>query len=163
MPIARRVLAGMVGKGLAPHIQFGEGHVKKKVVYVMDVAAMGMPGSRGRRVECYRLGNWVCMTGQASFRLDTGEMVGIGDPAAQARQSCENVKALMERAGGSMADVVKLTVYLTDRAYREVTYPILRGYFAEPRPCQTGVIVKGLAREEMLIELDAWGFIDDPD
>jgi enamine deaminase RidA (YjgF/YER057c/UK114 family) len=137
--------------------------VRKHVVYTMEVAAMGMPGSRGRRVECYRLGNWVCMTGQASFRLDTGQMVGIGDPAAQARQSSENVKALMEMAGGRMADVVKLTVYLTDRAHREITYPILRSYFGEPRPCQTGVIVKGLAREEMLIELDAWGFIDDPE
>ena len=137
--------------------------MKKQVVHTMRVAAMGMPGSAGRRVECYRLGNWVCMTGQASFRLDTGEMVGVGDPAAQARQSCENVKALMEMAGGSMADVVKLTVYLTDRAYREATYPILRSYFGEPRPCQTGVVVKGLAREEMLIELDAWGFIDDPE
>src|SRR5262245_25340489 len=57
-----------------------EGRVRKKVAYAMDVAAMGMPGSRGRRVECYGLGNWVCITGQASFRLDTGEMVGIGDP-----------------------------------------------------------------------------------
>ena len=75
--------------------------MRKTVVYAMDVAAMGMPGSRGRRVECYRLGNWVCLTGQASFRLDTGEMVGIGDPAAQARQSSENVKALMEMAGYS--------------------------------------------------------------
>jgi len=60
--------------------------VRKKVAYAMDVAAMGMPGSRGRRVECYGLGNWVCITGQASFRLDTGEMVGIGDPRSSRRE-----------------------------------------------------------------------------
>jgi enamine deaminase RidA (YjgF/YER057c/UK114 family) len=135
--------------------------VKKRMVHTMEVAAMGMSGSAGRRVECYRLGNWVCMTGQAAFGLDTGELVGLDDPAAQARQSCENIKTLMEMAGGTMADVVKLTVYVTDRAYRTAAYPVIRSYFGDPRPCQTGVVVKGLAREEMLIEIDAWGFIDD--
>jgi enamine deaminase RidA (YjgF/YER057c/UK114 family) len=136
--------------------------MKKKVVYQLDVGPMGMPGSAGRRAECYRLGNFVYMTGQAAFTFD-GRLVGVGDPAAQARQACENVKALMEMAGGTMADVVKLTVYVTDRAYRAAAYPVIRSYFGEPRPCQTGVVVKGLAREELLIEIDAWGFIDDPD
>jgi enamine deaminase RidA (YjgF/YER057c/UK114 family) len=137
--------------------------VKKRVIHTLEVAGMGMPGSVGRRVECYRLGNWVCMTGQAAFDLATGELVGGGDPAAQARQSCENVRTLMEMAGGTMADVVKLTVYVTDRAYRAAAYPVIRSYFGEPRPCQTGVVVRGLAREDMLIEIDAWGFIDDPE
>jgi enamine deaminase RidA (YjgF/YER057c/UK114 family) len=137
--------------------------MRKRVVYALDVAPMGMPGSAGRRVECYRLGNWVCMTGQGAFDLETGQLVGVGDPAAQARQCCENIKTLMERAGGSMADLVKLTVYVTDRAHRAAAYPVIRSYLSEPRPCQTGVVVKGLAREDMLIEIDAWGFIDDPD
>lgn len=132
----------------------------KKVVYQLDVGPMGMPGSAGRRAECIRAGNHVYMTGQAAFTFD-GKLVGVGDPAAQARQACENVKALMEMAGGTMADVVKLTVYITDRAHRAAAYPVIRSYFGEPRPCQTGVVVKGLAREELLIEIDAWGFIDD--
>jgi enamine deaminase RidA (YjgF/YER057c/UK114 family) len=136
--------------------------MKKKVVYSLEVAAMGMPGSTGRRVECYRLGNWVYMTGQTAFTFD-GKLVGVGDPAAQARQACENIKALMEMAGGTMADVVKMIVYVTDRGYRASAYPVIRSYFGEPRPCQTGVVVKGLAREELLIEIDAWGFIDDPE
>ncbi len=136
--------------------------MKKKVVYALDVGPMGMPGSAGRRTECYRLGNFVYMTGQTAFTFD-GELVGIGDPAAQARQACENIKALIERAGGTMSDVVKLTVYVTDRAYRSAAYPVIRSYFGEPRPCQTGVVVRGLAREELLIEIDAWGFIDDSD
>jgi enamine deaminase RidA (YjgF/YER057c/UK114 family) len=69
----------------------------------------------------------------------------------------------MEMAGGTMADVVKMIVYVTDRSYRAAAYPVIRSYFGEPRPCQTGVVVKGLATEELLIEIDAWGFIDDPD
>jgi enamine deaminase RidA (YjgF/YER057c/UK114 family) len=102
------------------------------------------------------------MTGQTAFTFD-GKLVGVGDPAAQARQACENIKALMEMAGGTMADVVKMIVYVTDRGYRAAAYPVIRSYFGEPRPCQTGVVVKGLAREELLIEIDAWGFIDDPE
>lgn len=134
--------------------------MKKKVIYQVDVGPMGMLGSAGRRVECYRLGNLVCMTGQAAFTFD-GRLVGVGDPAAQARQACENIKRLMEMAGGQMSDVVKLVVYVTDRAYRESAYPVIRSFFGDLRPCQTGLVVDGLAREELLIEIDAWGFIDD--
>jgi enamine deaminase RidA (YjgF/YER057c/UK114 family) len=134
--------------------------VKKKVIYTLDVGPFRLPGSAGRRVECYRLGNFVYLTGQTGFTLD-GKLVGVGDPAAQARQACENIKTLMEMAGGTMADVVKMTVYITDRSYRAAAYPVIRSYFGDPRPCQTGVVVKGLATEELLIEIDAWGFIDD--
>jgi enamine deaminase RidA (YjgF/YER057c/UK114 family) len=132
----------------------------KKVVHTVDVGSMGMPGSAGRRAECIRLGNFVYLTGQTAFTLD-GRLVGLGDPAAQARQAMENIKTLMAKAGGSMADVVKLLVFVTERAHRETAYPVIRSYFGEPRPCQTGVVVKGLAREELLIEIDAWGYIDD--
>ncbi|MGH2472654.1 MAG: RidA family protein [Candidatus Limnocylindria bacterium] len=108
------------------------------------------------------MGNFVYMTGQTGITLD-GRFVGAGDPAAQARQACENIKTLMEMAGGSMSDVVKLTVYVTDIRYREETYPVIRKYFEGGiRPCQTGVVA-GLAREDLLIEIDAWGFIDDPE
>jgi enamine deaminase RidA (YjgF/YER057c/UK114 family) len=133
--------------------------MKKKVVYTVNVDSLGLLGSAGTRAECIRLGPFVYLTGQAAFTLD-GRLVGIGDPAAQARQAMENIKTLMEAAGGSMADVVKLLVFVTDRAYREAAYPVIRSYLTEPRPCQTGVVVSGLAREELLIEIDAWGYID---
>jgi enamine deaminase RidA (YjgF/YER057c/UK114 family) len=137
--------------------------VKKKIIHEVDVTGMGMLGSTGKRVECYRIGNWVVMTGQTGLTFD-GKLVGAGDPAAQARQACENLKILMEKAGGTMADIVKLTVYVTDRQYREAAYPVIRSYFTHgTRPCQTGVVVKGLAREDLLLEIDAWGFIDDSD
>ena len=137
--------------------------MKKKIIHEVDVTGMGILGSTGKRVECYRIGNWVVLTGQTGFTFDR-KLVGPGDPAAQARQACENLKLLMERAGGTMADIVKLTVYVTDRRYREAAYPVIRSYFTQgTRPCQTGVVVKGLAREDLLIEIDAWGFIDDPE
>ena len=137
--------------------------MKKQLIYKLDdVSSMGMLGSNGPAAQCYKLGNFVYMTGQTGFTLD-GQLVGAYDPAVQARQACENIKALMEMAGGTMADVVKMTVYITDRSYRAAAYPVIRSFFGEPRPCQTGVVVKGLATEDLLIEIDAWGFIDDPD
>jgi enamine deaminase RidA (YjgF/YER057c/UK114 family) len=136
--------------------------MKKRLIHSVDASHLGLLGSRGLRAECYRLGNFVYMTGQTGITLD-GRFVGAGDPAAQARQACENIKTLMEMAGGSMADVVKLTVYVTDVKYREEAYPVIRTFFAGSiRPCQTG-IVAGLAREDLLVEIDAWGFIDDPE
>jgi enamine deaminase RidA (YjgF/YER057c/UK114 family) len=136
--------------------------VKKQLVYSLDdTSVMGMPGSSGPAAQCYRLGPFVFMTGQTAFTL-TGELVGVGDPAAQALQACENIRDLMERAGGRMSDVVKMIIYVTDRAHREHVYPVVRSFF-ERRPCGTGVVVDGLARPELLVEIDAWGFIDDED
>jgi enamine deaminase RidA (YjgF/YER057c/UK114 family) len=136
--------------------------MKKQLIYTFDVTAVGLPASTGLRAECYRLGNFVYMTGQTGITLD-GQWVAIGDAASQARQACENIKTLMQMAGGTMADVVKLTVYVTDRSHREAVYPVIREAFSGTlRPCQTG-IVAGLAHEDLLVEIDAWGFIDDPD
>lgn len=136
--------------------------MRKRLIYQLDSGLLGMPGSRGMAAQCYRLGNLVCMTGQVAYTLDGQRLVGVGDPAAQTRQVMENIRALMAMAGGSLADVVKITTYVTDRAHREQIYPIIQGYFGDLKPCGTGVIVKGLAREEFLVEIDAWGFIDDP-
>jgi enamine deaminase RidA (YjgF/YER057c/UK114 family) len=109
---------------------------------------------------CYRAGNYVCVTGQTAFTLD-GKLVGVGDPAVQARQAMDNIKTLMEMAGGSLADVVKLVVYATSYAHRATAQPTIRSYFPGTFPCETSFIIKGLAREELLVEIDAWGFIDD--
>ena len=138
--------------------------MKKQLIYKLDdTSMMGMLGSEGPAAQCYKLGNFVFMTGMTAFTLDTGALVGVGDAAAQARQACENIKTLMEMAGGKLSDVIKIIVYVTDRAYRAQAYPVIRRYFAPLRPCGTGVVVAGLARPELLVEIDAWGFIDDPD
>ncbi len=136
---------------------------KKKLVYKLeDTSMMGMLGSAGAAAQCYRAGNFVYMTGQTAFTL-TGELVGVNDPAAQAEQACKNIKALMEMAGGTLFDVIKIITYVTDRAHREFVYPVIRKYFEVLRPCGTGIVVNGLARPELMVEIDAWGFIDDVD
>ena len=69
----------------------------------------------------------------------------------------------MEMAGGTLFDVIKIITYVTDRAHREFVYPVIRKYFEVLRPCGTGIVVNGLARPELMVEIDAWGFIDDVD
>src|SRR5437870_12169347 len=92
--------------------------MKKQLIHSVDATNLGLLGSRGLRAECYRLGNFVYMTGQTGIALD-GRFDTAGDPAGQARQACENIRTLMEMAGGSMSDVVKLIVYVTDVKHSE--------------------------------------------
>ena len=136
--------------------------MKKQLIHSQgDSTNMGMLGSSGAFAHAYKLGNFVYMTGQTGFTLD-GRLVGPYDPAAQALQACQNIKALMEMAGGAIDDIIKVIVYVTDREYRAAAYPIIRSFF-RLRPCGTGVVVDGLARPELVVEIDAWGFIDDED
>lgn len=98
-------------------------------------------------------GNTLYISGQTGAGLDGGPPV-LGDPAAQARQACENVEVLLQEAGGDLSHAVKLTVYITDRAYREPVYAVIAEFFGPHAPASTGVIVDGLASAEFLVEID---------
>lgn len=98
-------------------------------------------------------GNTLYISGQTGAGLDDSPPV-LGDPAAQARQACENIKILLEEVGGDLSHAVKLTVYITDRAYREPVYSVIAEYFGPHAPASTGVIVDGLALAEFLVEID---------
>ena len=133
---------------------------KKQLIATIDSTPTGMAGTVGMiSANCYRAGNMVFMTGQTGFTLE-GKLVGVGDVAAQTHQACQNIDALMRMAGGTIKDVVKTITYVTDRKYRDVVYPIMRSYY-DIHPCSTGIVVNGLAIPELLMEIDAWGWIDD--
>jgi enamine deaminase RidA (YjgF/YER057c/UK114 family) len=114
----------------------------------------------GSYAQGYRAGNFVFLQGQTGLTLD-GEIVAPGDPAGQTRQALENIRALMELAGGTLNDVVKIVVYVTEREYRAQVYPIIDEFFGAQKPCSTGLVVKGLAIEELVVEIDAYGIVDD--
>ena len=77
-------------------------------------------------------GTHVFLRGQVGQDLK-GRMVGVGDPAAQTEQAMANVKTLLEEQGAKLEDICKITVYITDRAYREPVYRVvgkwLKGVF----------------------------------
>ena len=97
--------------------------------------------------------NTVYLRGQTAMDLD-GRIVGIGDPAAQAENAMKCVKVLLEEAGARLADIVKITIFITDRAHREPVYRVVGEWLKGVYPVSTGLIVQGLARPEYLMEID---------
>ena len=100
-----------------------------------------------------RAGNRIFLRGQTGFDLD-GNMVGIGDAAAQAENAMQCVKILLEEAGAKLEHICKTTIYITDRAYRDPVYRVVGKWLKGVYPCSTGLIVNGLARPDMLMEID---------
>lgn len=107
-----------------------------------------------------RAGNRVFLRGQTGFDLD-GNFHGRGDPAAQAEMAMSCMKTLLEEVGAKLEHICKTTVYITDRAYREPVYRVIGKWLKGVFPCQTGLIVNGLAKPEMLMEIDVEAIIPD--
>jgi enamine deaminase RidA (YjgF/YER057c/UK114 family) len=107
-----------------------------------------------------RANNTVYLRGQTAMDLD-GKIVGIGDAAAQAENAMKCTKVLLEEAGARLEDIVKITIYITDRAYREPVYQVIGRWLKGVHPVSTGLIVQGLARPELLMEIDIVAEIDD--
>ena len=83
-----------------------------------------------------------------------GNMVGVGDPAAQAENAMRCVEILLGEAGAKLEHICKTTIYVTDRKYREPVYQVVGRWLKGIYPCQTGLIVSGLAKPEMVMEID---------
>jgi enamine deaminase RidA (YjgF/YER057c/UK114 family) len=97
----------------------------------------------------------VYLRGQVGQDLDTSASVGIGDVEAQAERAMANIKLLLDEAGGTLADIVKVIVYLTDIRYREPVYRVMGRWLKGVCPVSTGIVVSALARPEWLVEIDA--------
>lgn len=100
-----------------------------------------------------RAGDRVYLRGQTGTTFD-GDFHGFGDPGAQADQAMRNVAQLLEEAGATLDDVCKVTVYLTDRAFRVPVYRTIGRYMKGVHPVGTGLIVDGLAKTHLLVEID---------
>lgn len=103
--------------------------------------------------QAVRAGNTVYVRGQVGTDFD-GNLVGLGDPAAQAEQAMKNVKTLLEEAGASLQDIVKTTTYITDPRFREPVYQVVGQWLKGVFPISTGLVVAGLAQPEWLMEID---------
>lgn len=104
-------------------------------------------------------GDYIFFRGQTGYDIE-GRFVGEGDAGAQAEQACKNIKQLAEEAGGSIKDVCKLTVYVTDVSYRKAVYAMIDKYFEGVKHCSTGVVCSGLALPHLFVEIDAFAVID---
>jgi enamine deaminase RidA (YjgF/YER057c/UK114 family) len=117
------------------------------------------PPSFQQGVKVSGSGTTLYLAGQVALN-DKGETVGRGDFAAQARQSLANVKAMVEAGGGTLADVVKLTFYITDIANRAALGPIRHEFFGPVLPPTTLIATPSLGHADFLIEVDAIAFVE---
>jgi enamine deaminase RidA (YjgF/YER057c/UK114 family) len=106
-------------------------------------------------------GGVVYLRGQIGQDLGTRESVGVGDVEAQADRAMANIAMLLEEAGSSLDDIVKVTVYLVDVRYREAVYRTMGRWLKGVHPVSTGIVVSALARPEWLVEIDAVAVISE--
>ena len=108
-------------------------------------------------------GKTVWMRGQCPQNLDDAKNIDSHDPAKQTHKVMQNIRQLVTEAGGEMAHVVKLVVYITDIRHREAVYRAMGEYIKGIHPVCTGLVVQALARPEWLVEIDATAVIPDED
>jgi 2-iminobutanoate/2-iminopropanoate deaminase len=99
-------------------------------------------------------GHLIFVSGQVA-RNAAGETVGQGDIRAQTRQALENVKAVLEAAGATMDDIVKVSVFVTDVGHLTAIHEVRAEYFTRDYPASTLVEVKSLVSPELMIEIEA--------
>ena len=101
-----------------------------------------------------RVGDRVLVAGTTATLAD-GEIAGLGDPGAQARQAIANIRDALERAGASLADVVRTRIYVTDISrWEEVARAHGEAFGAHP-PVTSMVQVSALIDPRMLVEIEA--------
>jgi enamine deaminase RidA (YjgF/YER057c/UK114 family) len=104
-------------------------------------------------------GRLVFIAGQVAADK-AGAVIGKGDFKTQAQQVFENLQAAIEAAGGTMADIAKINVYVTDTSQLAAMGEVRQQYFPANPPVSTLVQVVRLAREEYLIEIEAIAVVE---
>ena len=109
------------------------------------------PAAIGTYSQAILVGNTVYLSGQIGLDLYSMELVeGI---EAQIRRVFDNLKAVCEAAGGSLADIAKLNIFLTDLSHFQLVNQIMGEYFAQPYPARAALGVASLPKGA-LVEMD---------
>jgi reactive intermediate/imine deaminase len=111
------------------------------------------PKAIGPYSQAVRAGNTVYLSGQIPLDPATAELV-TGDIAAQTRRVFENLTAVCAAAGGSLAQVVRVGIYLTDLKNFTAVNAVMAEYCKEPYPARSTIEVSGLPRGAE-VEIDA--------
>lgn len=116
---------------------------------IIRVAAAPTPRAASS-AQGVRVGPLLFVTGQSGRRVDVDEY--ISDPVTHARQTMENVRAIVEAGGSSMADVIKRTVIVRDRISYDQMRAVVDSYF--PSAVASTTLQGALMRDDMLLEVD---------
>jgi reactive intermediate/imine deaminase len=88
-------------------------------------------------------------------RNKEGGITGVGDISAQTHQVCQNLQAAVEAAGGTLDDIIRVDVYVTDIRHFDAIHEVRRQYFTGVAPASTMVEVSKFVKPEYLIEINA--------
>jgi enamine deaminase RidA (YjgF/YER057c/UK114 family) len=99
-------------------------------------------------------GRLVFLSGMTARKAD-GTMAGVGDIEAQTRQVCENLKAAVEAAGGTLDDICRVDVFIRNMEHFDTIHKVRREYFKPPAPASTMVEICKMTSPEALIEINA--------
>jgi reactive intermediate/imine deaminase len=116
------------------------------------VQTQSAPAAIGAYSQAIRAGDTVYLSGQIPLNPETMQLVE-GDVRAAIRQVFDNLAAVAEASGGSLADAVKLTVYLTDLGHFPLVNEVMAEYFDEPYPARAAIGVAALPRGAV-VEVD---------
>ncbi|RAP59620.1 RidA family protein [Oleiagrimonas sp. MCCC 1A03011] len=116
------------------------------------IATDNAPSAIGPYSQAVRAGQTVYLSGQIPLDPASGVMVQ-GDITVQARRVFENLKAVCEAAGGSLSDLVRIGIYMTDLAHFAAVNAVMESYFEQPYPSRATVQVAALPKGSQ-IEVD---------
>ena len=105
-------------------------------------------------------GRLVFVSGMLAKGAD-GKMVGVGDISAQTRQVCENLKAAMEAAGGTLDDICRVDVFVRNMEHFDAIHVVRRQYFTGIAPASTMVETPKMTTPDALIEISAIAVLAD--
>jgi 2-iminobutanoate/2-iminopropanoate deaminase len=108
--------------------------------------------------QAYRVGNLIFVSGQAAT-TPQGDVVAGGFDA-QAQAAFDNLRRVLEAGGSSLAQIIKVNIYLTDMANFPKIIELRRRYFTAPYPADTIVEVSALALPELVIEIEAVALVE---
>ncbi len=117
------------------------------------IATDKAPQAIGTYSQAVKTGNTVYLSGQIPLIPETMEMVE-GDIREQIHRVFKNLSAVAEAAGGSLADIAKLNVFLTDLSHFPVVNEVMAEYFSEPYPARAAIGVAALPKDAG-VEMDA--------
>jgi 2-iminobutanoate/2-iminopropanoate deaminase len=114
----------------------------------------GLAAPLSHYTDAVRFGDILFVSGLTAHDAE-GRLVGDGDAVAQTRQILENLRLVLDAAGAIFADVLKVTVFLTDIGDRVRINPVRQEFFGSARPASTLIEVSRLALAGMKVEIEA--------
>jgi 2-iminobutanoate/2-iminopropanoate deaminase len=115
------------------------------------------PKPLGAYSQAIRAGDFIFVAGMGGIDPATGQMVP-GGVREQTRRALENIKAVLEAAGASLNDVVKVTVFLANPDYFNDMNEVYREYFKEKPPARS-TVAGNIPGKNFLVEIDAIAYV----